>query len=193
MVQRTINIKDLILETVNNKEVSIDDIINYINKIDKSIRLEEIKEAIYELEKDDKIELLDPKFNGSFIDYLKSYYSLFTVWFTLIVTGITLLTIYILPSIEPFSILRIIIGFIFVLFIPGYALNNLLFPNKHDTIENVAFSIGFSLAIVPLIGLILNYTPLGIRLDPIVLLISITSIGIILIASYNKYEKMKND
>ncbi len=47
-----------------------------------------------------------------------------------------------------------------------------LFPAKKstqgiDTIERIALSFGLSIAIVPLIGLGLNYTPWGIRLIPI--------------------------
>jgi len=38
-----------------------------------------------------------------------------------------------------------------------------------DTIERVALSLGTSLALVPIDGLLLNYTPWGIRLTPTVL------------------------
>jgi len=38
---------------------------------------------------------------------------------------------------------------------------------KLDNIERIALSIGMSLALVPLVGLLLNYTPWGIRLTPI--------------------------
>ena len=44
-----------------------------------------------------------------------------------------------------------------------------LFAKKEGMsgIERVALSFGLSIAVVPLIGLILNYTPWGIRLEPI--------------------------
>jgi len=69
---------------------------------------------------------------------------------------------------------RIIFGLCLVLFFPGYTLLSALFPRKGDLsgIERIALSFGLSIAIVPLIGLILNYTPWGIRLYPI--LVSIT-------------------
>jgi len=38
-----------------------------------------------------------------------------------------------------------------------------------DNIERIAPSIGMSLALVPITGLILNYTPWGIRLTPVTL------------------------
>jgi uncharacterized membrane protein len=67
------------------------------------------------------------------------------------------------------SPLRIVLGLGVVLFIPGYLLTSLLFPGKDDIdpTERLALSLGLSIAIVPLIGLILNYTPMGIRLGPI--------------------------
>ena len=81
----------------------------------------------------------------------------------------------------PDSLARKILGLIFVLFLPGYAATAALFPENEqiDTIERVALSFGLSIAIVPLIGLALNFTEWGIRLDPILASVS----GFIVIAS----------
>ena len=69
----------------------------------------------------------------------------------------------------PSNILRIILGIPFLLFFPGYTLMAVLFTKKEimGGIERVALSFGLSVAVVPLIGLILNYTLWGIRLEPI--------------------------
>jgi len=69
---------------------------------------------------------------------------------------------------------RIILGFPLVLFLPGYSLICALFPKKDemDGIERIALSIGLSIAVAVIIGLVLNYTPWGIRLGPILLAIS---------------------
>lgn len=76
--------------------------------------------------------------------------------------------------------IRVIFGLPFVIFIPGYVLTFALFPGKKDIdiIERIALSFGLSIAVVPLVGLILNYTPFGIRLEPIV--ISLSSLVFIL-------------
>ena len=67
---------------------------------------------------------------------------------------------------------------IFVLWLPGYTFIKALFPTHAptktstetlDPIERIALSLGMSIALVPTIGLLLNYTPWGIRLTPIVL------------------------
>lgn len=126
--------------------------------------------------------------------------------------------------------LRIPLGLVFVLFIPGYAFIAALFPeagespgersdtvndetgletgwieeqadtrstpsssvdtengddvalpassrNGIDGIERVALSFGLSIAIVPLLGLVLNFTPWGIRLPPI--MVSVTGFTLI--------------
>jgi uncharacterized membrane protein len=69
----------------------------------------------------------------------------------------------------PTSFIRILIGVPFILFFPGYTLVCALFPRRQelDEIERIALSIGLSIAVVPLIGLMLNYTPFGIRLYPV--------------------------
>ena len=70
--------------------------------------------------------------------------------------------------------LRIILGFPLILFLPGYSLICALFPKKDELniIEKIALSIGLSIAVVVIIGLVLNYSLWGIRLGPILLAIS---------------------
>jgi len=72
------------------------------------------------------------------------------------------------------TMFRNILGLPLVLFLPGYALIAALFPAKSDLdgIERVALSFGLSIAVVPLIGLGLNYTPWGIRTLPILISLS---------------------
>ncbi|MBA7659292.1 hypothetical protein ES703_67269 [subsurface metagenome] len=69
----------------------------------------------------------------------------------------------------PSNILRITLGLPFLLFFPGYTLIAALFIKKErlGSVERVALSFGLSVAVVPLIGLILNYTSWGIRTEPV--------------------------
>jgi uncharacterized membrane protein len=70
--------------------------------------------------------------------------------------------------------LRIVLGFVFVIFSPGYALLSVLLPKQGalSTIERVTLSFGSSIALVALIGIILSFTPWGIRMDPILISIA---------------------
>jgi len=57
-----------------------------------------------------------------------------------------------------FEIARIILGSIFVLFIPGYSWSFVFFKKKDiDMIERVALSFGLSIALVPLLVFYLNF------------------------------------
>ncbi|MDG6244116.1 MAG: DUF1616 domain-containing protein [Methanolobus sp.] len=86
------------------------------------------------------------------------------------------------------SPIRTILGLPMVLFLPGYALIAALFPGKDDLdgIERIALSFGLSIAVVPLIGLGLNYTSWGIRLVPILVFLTNFIIIMSFVAVYRR-------
>jgi hypothetical protein len=98
-------------------------------------------------------------------------------WITIILASTTTLLVFTIPeNAFPLVYARYILGSIFVLWLPGYTFIKALFPTKVpiqtssenlDKIERVALSVGMSIALVPITGLLLNYTPWGIRLTPI--------------------------
>ena len=69
----------------------------------------------------------------------------------------------------PSNVPRIILGLPFILFIPGYTLLAAFSPRRADLrlTERVALSLGLSIAVVVLMGLMLNYT-WGLGVYPIV-------------------------
>ncbi len=60
----------------------------------------------------------------------------------------------------------------------------MLFPKRDDLdgIERMALSFILSLAITPLLGLILNFTPFGIRLVPVLVVLSAFTISVSIVA-----------
>lgn len=88
------------------------------------------------------------------------------------------------------TILRSALGLVMILFIPGYALIAALFPGKADIdgIERAALSFGLSIAVVPLIGLGLNFTPWGIRMDPIVTCLTVFTIICAIVANARRHS-----
>jgi len=153
-----------------------------------SVGEREIVESILKLQSQGKITLEKPlkATPQNLISYLKtgkaSWY-----WITVTLAATTTFVVFTVPENSfPLAYIRYLLGTIFVLWLPGYSLIKALFPvdgsNKKssghlDSIERVAISIGLSLALVPIVGLLLNYTPLGIRLTPIVLsLFALTAI-----------------
>lgn len=84
------------------------------------------------------------------------------------------------------DLIRILLGLPFLLFIPGYMLIFILFPikpqySKFTTLERIGLSFGLSIAIVSLVGILLNLTEWGIQLITVLLsqFILIESLGII--------------
>jgi uncharacterized membrane protein len=76
--------------------------------------------------------------------------------------------------------LRAVIGFAFVLFVPGYALVAALFPRDGTDIqalERLALSVGLSVALVAAVGLTLGFTPFGV--GPVSVLASLSGITLI--------------
>jgi uncharacterized membrane protein len=70
------------------------------------------------------------------------------------------------------SSIRILLGILIVLFLPGAFLCYLLFPYSLDTLERIVYSIGLSICIVVIDGLILD------RLWEISLVPIVVSLGI---------------
>ncbi|RLE67158.1 MAG: hypothetical protein DRJ34_05125 [Thermoprotei archaeon] len=93
----------------------------------------------------------------------------------------------------PLIYFRYVLGSLYVLYIPGATLIEALYPRGEELspLERLALSIGLSLALVPLVGLILNYTPWGIRLEPVTISLAILSIILSTIALKRKYEYIK--
>lgn len=86
------------------------------------------------------------------------------------------------------TVIRTVLGIPMVLFIPGYVLIAALFPGKDDIdgIERAALSFGLSIAIVPLLGLGLNFTPWGIRIIPIIVTLVLFSLLLWVIACFRR-------
>jgi len=89
--------------------------------------------------------------------------------------GILTILLVVVIAFFPSSIARTVLGLPFLLFFPGYVLIAALFPKKGDLggVERVALSVGLSIAVVPLMGFVLNFTPWGIRLYPILISLAV--------------------
>jgi hypothetical protein len=122
------------------------------------------------------------------------------IWYcaTIALAVITTICVFTVPdNLYPWVYSRYVLGAIFVLWLPGYTFIQALFPKEThfaaddknlDTIIRIVLSAGMSLALVPIVGLLLNYTPWGIRLTPITLsLLAFTLISatVAVIREYN--------
>ncbi|MEM0452012.1 MAG: DUF1616 domain-containing protein [Nitrososphaerota archaeon] len=180
-----------LLKIIQESGGSVGDI---VNEASRKLELEryEVARLLYKLKDLDLIRFIDPQPPRSFVTYLLSSH---VIWFWSLVGLIILILflIYLTPQVPPFTYLRYVFGSLFVLYLPGAALIELLYPKTSDLsqLERLALSIGLSLALVPLVGLILNYTPWGIRLHPIVISLSILTLALGLGAAARKFLFLK--
>ena len=187
---RNINdsIKDAIIKTVREqKPETASQLLRFVQKT-SNLSEKEIMNLLNQLEAEDKIHFnmkQEPPFT-SMGHYLFTPESTW-YWTIIAVSIITTITVFtISQNWYPLSYVRNVLGVIFVLFLPGYAFIKAFFPMKVpiktssknlDTIERLALSIGGSIALTPLVGLILYYTPLGIGPTPITLsLLALTAV-----------------
>lgn len=98
----------------------------------------------------------------------------------LLVVDVLTLVLVAVVILLPESVFRIILGLPFALFFPGYALVTAISPRRSgvDNVLRFTLSVAVSFTLTAIIGIILNYTPLGIELYP--MLFSLTALIIIM-------------
>jgi hypothetical protein len=145
-----------------------------------SISEEEIAKCVLKLQSEGKITLKEPSQPvpeklGAYLKTEKARW----YWITMTLAVATAIIVFTIPE-NAFLLayIRYVLGMIFLVLLPGFSFSRALFPKwsqpdpdggNIDTVLRVALSVGLSLALVPLVGLILNYTPWGVRLWSITL------------------------
>lgn len=155
---------------------------------EKGVKVEEAARGVCRAVEDGRVRLVDSSPPSGLLGYFSSLYSL---WFWLVAgfTGLVMFSIYLMPQVYPLIYLRYAAGAIFILYVPGYTLIEALYPkaDELERLERFALDVGLSLAVVPLVGLVLNYTPWGIRLDPIFASLSLLTVVLGVAGVYRKY------
>jgi uncharacterized membrane protein len=135
-----------------------------LGTIDETVFVDTIKSMV----KDGSLNLGRPSYEiYSVLDYLLA--PTVSGWFWLIfwLTCISTFAIYIVPNVFPLNILRWVFGSLLICS-PGYATIKLLFPySELQLYTRLALSSVLSLAVIPILGFILNFTPWGIRYIPV--------------------------
>jgi len=173
-------LEQTILQTTTDKKPeTINQLIDLIQQTTPTSKTE-ILNTIIKLQNQGKLKLTPPQpETASLSAFLKTSGATW-FWITIALTYAALIAAFTIPpDMLPIAYIRNILGIIFIIWTPGYAFVKALFPTEQlnktntkelDIIERTALSIGLSLALVPIIGLLLNYTPWGITtLTPIVL------------------------
>jgi uncharacterized protein DUF1616 len=160
-----------------------------------SLSQSEATDLVWRLVKQSQVEVEDvPPATGSLLEYMRLWER--NLWFyaSLVISLCTMFVISTVPLKMPWVILRWTLGSLFVLFIPGYLTLEALFPKDRelDGVEHLALSVGLSLALIPLVVLLLNYTPWGISITPVVTSLAIFTVGLALVALGRRFAMSVN-
>ena len=152
---------------------------------------EEIMEHILLLQSEGKLSLKETKkaIPPSFLSFILSDRS---AWFWIIAFTAfsTIVAVAAIPeNAFPFVYARYVLGLLYVLFLPGYCFIRAFFTQRPlEYLEQILFSLGLSIVFVFLIGLLLNYSPWGITLAPIVLSLLTLTLAFSIIALFREYQ-----
>ncbi|MDR1992698.1 MAG: DUF1616 domain-containing protein [Nitrososphaerota archaeon] len=198
--QNQTKLKDYITHIAKSKTpATTDELIQLVQK-KYLLSQEELADIICQIETEHKTSLT--KTPKTQLIAKKTYFPLKnTIWFWLTI-GITItatVAVFIIPKdVYPLVYLRQGVGLIFVMLLPGYAFIKVLYPKKLpivtstenlDTIERITLSIGLSIALVTIVGIILNYTPWGLSLTSIALSLFIFTVLLALIGAFREYPR----
>ncbi|XHH09886.1 MAG: DUF1616 domain-containing protein [Candidatus Bathyarchaeia archaeon] len=178
--QTTDQIKDYIVSVVKIiKPLSAQELMPFVQQR-FLLSQEEITAILLQLESEEKVLFIKKSHQAS--NTLKDYvFSLSAVWYwlTLIIALLTTFSIFVISEDAfPLIYLRQAVGITFVGFLPGFVLLKTIYPSRVQTVlssenpamlDRIMLSIGLSIALVAIDGLVLNYTPFGISLVPVTL------------------------
>lgn len=98
------------------------------------------------------------------------------------------LTLFLLLGVPWLGNLRVALALLVLFFIPGYACTSALFPQRSEITlsERTALSLVLSVALVPVVAVVLNYTPWGVRPTPVFLTLLVIMVLASLLAAQRR-------
>jgi uncharacterized membrane protein len=196
------DLKRIILEVMNEKKPQ------YVRQLTKMLKEkldleeEEIIESVLKLQAEGVIKLENQALQSqTLVTYLKTGEAIW-YWVTIAAGLITAALVFtIAESFYPWIYARNLFGVIFVLFLPGYAFTKALFQDNIfngsskgdlEKIEQIALSVGMSIALVSIVGLLLYYSPWGLDLTAIVFSLLVLTFVFSTVAVVREYKAKKN-
>ena len=182
--------RELLNYVAKNGEASVRELYNALHSTDNSITEAEVASLLWQLSHQGKISLEDMKRTSrSFTKLLARWEINLDLYSSLGVALGAIISIYVVSSDLPWVVFRWFFVSIFLLFTPGYVSSKILFPRAtdFDSIERFMLSVGLSVVILMIVGLLLNFTSWGISLTPIVVSLSILDAALVTIAFVVEY------
>ena len=141
---------------------------------------------IMRLQAEGRLRVAEPAPYKTLPGYLFSPYS-FWFWEVVVATLSSMGSV--LFSSGALFYVRVILGGLLVLFLPGYLLVSVIYP-KNETLDGLTRAVSsfvLSLAVVTLVGFALNYTPFGISLSAVVVSLGTLTMVLALVSIVTKF------
>ena len=184
------SLEKIILDILETKQpANVNELVQLVQE-QVDANLDDIEKTVKNLHRKGLVSLEEPSKKENFISFLSPRKSR---WFWIVI-GFSLLSfvsiLFIPATGTSLSYLRYIFGFVLVAFLPGYCLNETLFPREDamDIIERFTFSIGLSFAVTALVALFLSFTPFGLTLTTALSALGSLVIALAIVALIRKYK-----
>ena len=120
--------------------------------------------------------------------------SMLWYWSVIVVSVVAVVSVLVIsPSLFPFVYIRWIAGLAILLYIPGFCFVKALFTVKElGNLEILVLSVCISLILVVLVGLLCNFTPLGLSEVPITVILAALSIIFASVAIIQETKMARN-
>ncbi len=186
-------IADVTLQKCSSERIQLKNLIPYLEN-ELHYDRDRITAKLIDMKTENKINLVEETPYSRLSSYALSPSS-YWYWGAVAATILSLALISVTSGLALY--LRYLFGGLLVLFLPGFSLIELLYAKMKelDDLTRLALSIGLSLAIVPLDGLVLNYTPFGIRLLPVAVSLGVLTLILLTLSIQRKhsYYKLAHD
>jgi len=172
-----------VLRGVGNGAASVRSVVEGLRS--EGYKTDESVKALLSLQSSKRVVVEEARPYSSLSAYV---WSPLSIWFWAALGAVILSVALISVTSGVILYLRYVFGSALIIFLPGYSLIEALYPKGElDDLIRFALSIGLSIAIVPLTGLVLNYTPFGIRLLPVAFSIASITVALLIVALTRKY------
>ena len=162
------NVQDLYAQVKSKRSMTVNELWQALRTNRHELGFEEFLNELQAATQQGLVKMEEPRI-GNFREYFKSWRYGFRAWLTGLSVVAAMFIVEFLQASFPLILIRWIAGTFLVLIPPGYTLVWTLFPSRRKPagLNRFALTVAMSLFLVPATGLLLNYTPLGIRPEPI--------------------------
>jgi len=168
-------------------------------KEDMLVSEKEVMDTILNLHRQGQISFASLSVESSFrfVDYLGSRLA-FWYWLTLVLVAGAVVSFFTIPvNAAPLSYFRNVFGLAFILLLPGLAFVKAIFPERFmfaassnglELIARFALSIGVSIVLVPIVGLIFYYAPWGLNVSLMNFSLFLLTVTLLTVGVFREYK-----